>query len=139
MASEPATDDTATTRPPTDDELALWDRLVRSDAYLDIADDLRLIAEVRRMRAELARATADRDAAVRRAEQADRERNATVRAAYGGELCHLFARAAGLDPNDVDDLAAGVRGVREERDEARALVAELRAENAQLRARCGDG
>lgn len=39
--------------PPTDAELAFWEGLVRSDAYLDTAMDLCLIAEVRRLRVAL--------------------------------------------------------------------------------------
>lgn len=39
--------------PPTDAELAFWEGVVRSDAYLDIATDLCLIAEVQRLREAL--------------------------------------------------------------------------------------
>lgn len=37
--------------PPTEEELAFWQRVIESDAYIDALDEMRLIYEVRRLRA----------------------------------------------------------------------------------------
>jgi len=51
------------TEPPTDEELARWkDTALDTDGYLDITDDLRMIAEIRRLRAQVAEVKAARDA-----------------------------------------------------------------------------
>lgn len=57
--------------PPTDEELAFWERVVEADHYPDAVDDMRMIHEIRRLRAANARLVRDNAALLAAKEGAD--------------------------------------------------------------------